>query len=206
MSFGGTRRRMHVSSLHSSLARSPLLVPVGSFALATAGSVRASFVALDRWVHARIGPQAREHDADASPLRARGVVISIDPMLRNEAYFEPGHSFAPYFDTVESTRDRLVLKSRSVVDFDVSAIVTTTELCVERDAAGALHATLHQSSCGGCMPIPPELGPPPKPLSARIVLTRDWFGAREEYAIAFYRLSPYGTFYEPQPTWFRVSP
>ena len=214
----GARSRPHVSSLFAALSRSPYLVPVGSFALATAASVGASFVALDRWVDARIDAGKRatfdaliaadRHDLAfaSSPRLPLGVVISIEPTLRNEAYFEPGHSFAPYFDTIESTRDRLVLGSVLTEHDGYAQSFTRTELRVERDADGALRGTLQQTSGGGCIRLPREVAAPAKSLSGRIVLTRDWFGAREEYAIAFHRLSPYGTFYEPKPTWYRVSP
>src|SRR5687768_10186989 len=192
------------------------------FVLTAGGATALSFAGLARFVReatAPVGPgvdlHAELNGADGSPHGARPdseprVEVSIEPDLVQRAYPPEQASFIPFMDIRESTRERFRAESRSGELGGLGGILTVTELTLERQADGSITGSLGHQSFGGClqrMEIEGEAAPVGlSRVSARIVLSSDWFEAKDEFLCAAYILDSPDAEPPAHPFWFRVKP
>jgi hypothetical protein len=85
----------------------------------------------------------------------------------------------------------------------------TLQLVLERRADGSIEGELTQTHSGGCLWMALSWLPSvrePERLSARIVFSRDWFGATEQYYLGIYFLRAADAALPERPVWYRIRP
>jgi hypothetical protein len=188
--------------------------------LATAGgSTFAAFACLERWIDSHL-PAAEAGSQATVGLRAKSlsdalpaapaVQVSIEADLEPHKFSHDIEGFMPFFDIRECTPDRLRIDSRSGDSCELGGFVTTLQLEIKRKEDGSIQASLTKSVCGGCLRSMSEPNQPAfnttQEMSARIVFSRDWFGATEQYYLGIYFLRAADAALPERPVWYRIRP